>query len=374
MNVIWRLVVKELQQLRQDRRMLPSLVVMPLLQMLALGLAANNDVRDLPLLLVDHDRSAASRALADDLTSTGIFLLAAVTDDEREADARLVDGSARLALVIPRGYGRDVASGRTVEVQLLVDGTDSTSATVGLGHASRILAATGAEILAERLDRAGGRAPARIEVEPRVWYNPDLRSRWFYVPGILALVLMLVTMVLPSIAVVREKETGTLEQLAVTPVAPWQLVVGKLVPFALLGLIDFCLISVLVRVLFGVPLRGSFATLLAFTVLFMLSTLGLGLLVSAIARTTQQAMLASVFGLNVPMIYLSGQIFPIENMPRAIQMVTYAVPLRYYNTAVRGVFLKGSTFASLAPEALALLGMGLAFLALASLRFRKSLD
>ena len=219
-----------------------------------------------------------------------------------------------------------------------------------------------------------GLAPGRIDLVPRVWYNPDLKSRWFFVPAILAMTLMLVTMILPSMAVVREKEIGTLEQIIVTPIRPWQLIMGKLVPFGIIGVINLLAVTSLVILLFGVPLRGHLMTLLLLTLPFLMTTLGLGLLVSTLVGNQQQAMMTSIFLVMVPMIYLSGLIFPIDNMPRPIQIVTYAIPLRYYNNVIRGVFLKGSGFSVLWPEMLILLAFGLSALVLASLRFRKRLD
>jgi ABC-2 type transport system permease protein len=217
-------------------------------------------------------------------------------------------------------------------------------------------------------------AAGRVELVPRAWYNPDLRSRWFYIPAILAMVLMLTTMVMPSMAVVREKEIGTLEQLIVTPVRPWQLIVGKLFPFAVIGLATTLLVTALSVLGFGVPLRGSLLLLVFLTALFLLSTLGLGLLASTLAGNQQQAMMASIFLLMMPMIYLSGLIFPIENMPRLIRIGTYGIPLRYYNTIIRGIFLKGVGLETLWPQAVVLLAYGLGILGLASMRFRKRLD
>ena len=214
----------------------------------------------------------------------------------------------------------------------------------------------------------------RQELVPRVWYNPDLKSRWFYIPAILAMVLMLTTMVLPSMAVVREKEIGTLEQIIVTPIRSWHLIVGKLLPFAIIGLVTTVAITGIANLWFGVPLRGSLPLLVLLTSLFLLNTLGLGLLTSTLVRNQQQAMMSSIFLLQVPMIYLSGLMFPIENMPRVIQWATYGIPLRYYNTIIRGVFLKGAGMETLWPQALALIGLGGAILAAASMRFRKRLD
>jgi ABC-2 type transport system permease protein len=219
-----------------------------------------------------------------------------------------------------------------------------------------------------------GLLPGRIVEVPRVWYNPDLQSRWFYVPAVLAMVLMILTMVLSSMGVVREKEIGTMEQLIVSPIRPWQLVVGKLFPFAAIGLVDIFIVTGITVGWFEVPLRGSLLLLVLLTLLLLLNTLGLGLLVSTLVQTQQQAMMTATFLFMVPMIYLSGLLFPIENMPRAIQWVTYAIPLRYYAQILRGIFLKGAGIDTLWPQATTLAAFGLGFLALAALRFRKRLD
>jgi len=286
-----------------------------------------------------------------------------------EIEPWLVEGRAQLALVIPAGYGEDAAAGRSPAVQVIADGSDSNSAILGLGYATRIIAGTAAERLLPGMGKAG-----RIELVPRVWYNPDLKSRWFFVPAILAMTLMLVTMILPSMAVVREKEIGTLEQIIVTPIRPWQLIVGKLIPFGIIGVVNLLAVTSLVVFLFGVPLRGHLITLLLLSLPFLMTTLGLGLLVSTLVGNQQQAMMTSIFLVMVPMIYLSGLIFPIENMPPPIQVVTRIIPLRYYNNVIRGVFLKGSGFSALWPEMLILVAFGLSALLLASLRFRKRLD
>ena len=369
-----RVIVKELFQLRHDRRMIPVLVAGPLIQMLALGYAANTDVNRVPTLLVDQDRTPASRALTDRFTASGYFSLVGAVDSADQVEPWLVDGRAQVALVIPGRYGEDVAAGRPPRVQVLADGTDANSAVVGLGYASKILGDVGAELVRRPGAPAAAAAGGGVELVPRVWYNPDLKSRWFYVPAVLALVLMLVVMMMPSMAVVREKEIGTLEQIIVTPLAPWQLIVGKLAPFVVIGLVDMLLVTGVARWLFGVPLRGSLLLLMLLTLLYLLNTLGLGLLVSTLVNTQQQAMMFSAFVVMVPMIYLSGLLFPIENMPHAIQIVTYAVPVRYYANVIRGIFLRGSGLAALWPDALALLGIGAFLLTLASRRFRKSLD
>lgn len=383
MNVLGRIVVKEFLQLRRDRKMIPAMIVGPLLQLFALGFAANSDVNLIPTVLVDQDRTQESRHLADRFAGSGYFRIVGAEDAPGAIEPWLVEGRAQLALVIGPGYGADIAAGRTGRVQVIADGTDSNSAVVGLGYAGRIVAEAGAAIVVERFDQARSRLAARglaletpgtVELRTRVWYNPDLKSRWFYLPAILAMVLMLVTMIMPSMAVVREKEIGTLEQLIVTPVRPWQLIVGKLAPFFVIGMLDMVAVSAAVVFLFQVPLRGSFWLLFGMTALFLPTTLGLGLLVSTMVRTQQQAMMTAVFLLMVPMIYLSGLIFPVENMPRIIQYGTYGIPLLYYNNVIRGIFLKGSGLGVLWPEALVLAGFGVVVVAAAALRFRKNLD
>lgn len=379
MHELLAVIKKELQQLRRDRKVIPAMILGPIIQLLALGYAANLDVLNVPLVLVDQDRSAASRELVDRFLASGYFELVAAEDSPEEIDPWLLDSRAQLALVIGPGYGDKLAMGRRPEVQVIADGTDSNSAGLGLGYASRILAEAGMEI--RRASLSEGRPALRalpptgtFDLVSRIWYNPDLKTRWFYVPAILAMVLMLVTMILPSVAVVREKEIGTLEQLIVTPLRSWQLILGKLIPFVVVGMLDLLIVTTLAIHLFGVPLRGSLLLLLALSFLFILTTLGLGLLVSTLVRTQQQAMGFCVYLLMVPMIYLSGLIFPIENMPRGFQIATFVIPVRYYANILRGIFLRGSGLDVLWPDALVLLGMGVTVLALAVLRFRKTLE
>jgi len=378
MRVLLRMIAKEFLQLRRDRRMMVSMIMGPMVQLLALGYAANTDVTLVPMLLVDQDRTPASRDLVNRFTGSGYFRITGSEETVEGVEPWLIRGDAQIALVIGRGFGSAIGRGERPAVQVLADGSDSSSAIVGLGYASRIVSAAGLDAVTAGGD--GARAPdgvtrtGRIELVPRVWYNPDLKSRWFYVPAILAMTLMLTTMILPSMAVVREREVGTMEQLIVTPIRPWQLIVGKLFPFVVVGFVDLLLVTALAVGLFGVPLRGSLLQLILLTMLFLTTTLGLGLLVSSIVRSQQQAMIASVFLMMVPMIYLSGLIFPIENMPRPIQYVTLIIPLRYYANVIRGVFLKGSGLSALWPDALFLGSFGLATLTIASLRFRKKLD
>jgi ABC-2 type transport system permease protein len=385
MRVLLHVIRKEFIQLRRDRKMIPMLIGSPLLQLLVFGFAANLDVRHVPMLVMDGDRTSASRALVERFTGSRYFDFAGEARTQEEIDHALINGHAQMALVIRAGYGDATASGRAPEVQLIADGSEANSAVLAMGYASIIISQVSQELVGERLRLAAGLGATpgmgsalpragSIELVSRAWYNPDLRSRWFYIPAILAMVLMLTTMVMPSMAVVREKEIGTLEQLIVTPVRPWQLLVGKLFPFGVIGLATTLLVVAISVLGFGVPLRGSLLLLVLLTALFLLTTLGLGLLASTLAKNQQQAMMASIFLLMVPMIYLSGLIFPIENMPRLIRLGTYGIPLRYYNTIIRGIFLKGVGLETLWPQALVLLAYGTGILGVAALRFRKRLD
>jgi len=369
--VLWRIIVKEFLQLKEDKRIIPMVLVAPIMQLLAFGYAANLDVATVDLLLVDRDRSPASRELVDRFAASPYFNLVGTEDAMGKIEPWLVDGRADAALVIGADYGRKVAGRQTPDVQVIVDGSDSTSATLGLSYASGIVQGESARLLSRSLAAGQGARPGMVEVVPRIWYNPDLSSRWFYVPAVLAMILMILTMVLSAMGVVREKEIGTMEQLVVTPIKSWQLIIGKLAPFGLIGVVVTFLVTGVAVFWFGVPLRGSLTLLVLLTLLLLLNTLGLGLLVSTIARNQQQAMMGSAFALMLPQIYLSGLIFPIANMPEAIQYATYAIPLRYYAIILRGIFLKGVGIDVLWPEALALAAFGVGFLSLAALRFQK---
>jgi ABC-2 type transport system permease protein len=353
----------------------------PMIQLTLFGFAVNTDVTRVPTVLVDQDRSAESRDLVDRFVQSGYFELVGVEETAEAVEPWLLTSRAQVALVIAPRFGRDLLSGRNPRVQVLVDGADSSATTVALGYSSAIIAGRAREVLADQARRlalrggpTAGASVGSIELVPRVWYNPDLLSRWYFVPAVLALVLMVMTTMLSAMGVVREREIGTMEQLMVTPIRSWQLLVGKLLPFGVIGFIQVLLVTAVAVFGFRVRLAGSFPLLLGLTMVFVLNSLGLGLLVSTLVRNQQQAMMGAVFVFILPMVYLSGLIFPIENMPEVIQRVTYAIPLRYYAEIIRGIFLRGSGLSVLWPQALVLLLMGLATMALAALRFRKRLD
>ena len=374
MRVLWRVIVKEFLQIRRDRKMIPVIFVAPVVQITVFGFAVNTDVRDVPTVLVDQDRSATSRDLVSRFERSGYFEVVGTEETAEAVDRWLVTSRAQMGLVIAPGFGAAVAAGRTASLQIVADGTDAASSNVAIGYAASLANEYGASLLQRSPRSPGALRAGQLALVPRVFYNPDLKSRWFYVPAVLALILMVMTLLLSAMGVVREKEIGTMEQIIVTPIRPWQLLVGKLAPFAAIGMFQMAVATAVTVFGFGVPLRGSFLLLCGLTFLFVLTNLGLGLFISTLVENQQQAMMGAVLGGMVPMIYLSGLIFPIENMPRAIQLVTYAIPLRYYAEIIRGVFLRGSGLGVLWPEAALLLGMGVVILAVASLRFRKRLD
>jgi ABC-2 type transport system permease protein len=368
---VFHLVRKELLELRQDPRLFGIVIVAPILQLTVLGYAATTDVKDIPIVVVDADRSAASRDLISRFDASDNFTIVGVVGSTASIDRWLERGDAWMALTIPPQYGQSVARGETVSIQVIADGTDSNSTNVALGYARVLVGGYTEDLIAERL---GGRAPERlVTASIRIWFNPDLVSRDFMIPGIVALLLLVVTTNLSAMAIVREKEIGTLEQLNVTPLARWELITGKLLPYALVGIIDVVLVLVVAVVWFEVPMRGSPLLLFAMSLVYLLTTLGLGLFISTISATQQQAMMTTTFFFLTPMIYLSGFIFPIENMPGWIQPATYLIPLRYFLVILRGLFLKGVGLETFWPEALALAVWGIAILGLATLRSSKRL-
>jgi len=367
------LVRKEFQELKRNPKMLRVLIIAPVMQLIVMGYAATTDVRNVPTIVVDADRTPASRDLIGRFEGSPYFSIVDVTSRDLDIDDALEHRRAWMALSIPAGYGNAVAAGRPVTVQVIADGTDSNSATVGLAYATSLVAEKAVDVAASRLGAAGRVPLGALEARTRVWFNPQLLSQQFMVPGVLALLLMITTGVLGAVAIVREKELGTLEQLNVTPLKGWELTVGKLLPFGLLGVIQVFLVVSVAVFWFEIPFRGSFPLLFGLSLIYLLCTLGLGLLVSTLSNSQQQAMMTAAFFFMIPMILLSGFIFPIENMPAAIQPITYLIPLRYFLVIVRGIFLKGTGLESFWLDALLMLAWGLTVLTLATIRSRKTL-
>jgi ABC-2 type transport system permease protein len=373
-QIVVEIIRKEFYQIRQDRRMLAVSIVAPVAQVILLGYAATTDIKFTDLLVCDLDRSVESRELVRDFTNTRYFIGTYTVDDITEVDEFIDDGRAAVALIIPRGFGNRILGRETAQVQVILDGSDANTANTLLGYASQIIASFSQSVLAEYSTPGVGAQTGRILPEPRVWFNPDLKSSNFMVPGVVALVLMIITMTLTSLGIVKEKEIGTLEQLLVTPIKPFHLIIGKLVPFVIIGAVDMTIVLTIARFWFEVPLRGSLALLYGLSGLFILTTLGLGLFISTISKSQQQAMLIAQFFFFMPMMFLSGFAFPIENMPAAIQWTTYLIPLRYFLVIVRGVFLKGTDIVHLWPQVIALFIFGGTIFTLSVLRFRRTLE
>ncbi len=372
--VIAEIIKKEFYQIRQDKRMLGVSILAPVLQVLLLGYAATTDIKNSTMVVCDLDRTAESRNFTREFTNSEYFTERYRVDIPVDADEYLETGKASIILVIPAQFGNALLSHRTAQIQVILDGTDANTATVLLAYATQIVAAFSNKVVLQSRVVGRGATIGAIEPEPRIWFNPDLKSSYYMVPGVVALVLMIITMTLTSLGIVKEKEIGTLEQLLVTPIQPYQLIIGKLIPFSIIGFVDVLFVLAIARFWFQVPMVGSLPLLFGLSGLFILTTLGLGLFISTIAKSQQQAMMIAQFFFFMPFIFLSGFAFPVSNMPGVIRMITYIIPLRYFLEIVRGIFLRGSGLAELWPQALMLFLFGVAVLTLSVLRFEKKLS
>jgi ABC-2 type transport system permease protein len=306
-------------------------------------------------------------------TSSGYFEIVEYVQSYNSLEENLNNGKAILALVISQNFEENIARRETALLQAIFEGSDGNQASIAAGYVQSIVSKYSKEIITEFMNTSGRKiSPSgNLSAEVRVWYNPTMKTRNYMVPGIVGLLVSLVTLVLTSLAIVKEKEIGTMEQLIVTPIRPYQLIAGKLVPFTILGLVSVIIVLLAMRIIFEIPVKGSETFLLFSAFLYILSTLGLGLFISTISRTQQQAMMIAIFAVMMPMIFLSGFAFPIENMPEIIQIISNIIPLKYFNTIIRGVILKGLGFTDLWFEAMILLIMGVFILTLSSLRFKK---
>lgn len=367
-----QVVKKEVIQILRDRRFLMLVLVTPVIQTIIFGYVANVDVTNIPTVVCDLDQSRQSRELVDRFLESGFFSLAGTAQDPRQADRWLDGGKAKVVLVIPPQYSKQVTGKKASEIQVLTDATNSNVAGIAGSYASAIVAQANLDLLLARLHKIGIRTQETILVDPevRVWYNPELKSVNFMVPGMLCVILLTSTMNLTGISMVREKERGTAEQLSVTPVRSWELVLAKVLPFVVIGFVNMVFILFLGLFWFGVPLKGSLGLLFALSGVFIFTSLGLGVLISTLAATQQQAMMMAQFFM-VPNMLLSGFMFPIANMPAPIQYVTYLVPLRYYVEIVRRIFMKGAALPELWNQLVPLFVFGMVAVAAASLRFRK---
>jgi drug efflux transport system permease protein len=379
---IFVILHKEFRQVLRDPRMRVILFLPPLVQLLIFGYAVNMDVDNARIAWMDMDRTPESRDLLASFEGSRRFQVVATPNTEDEIRKLLDKGEVQgVVRVLPR-FASDQARGQTASVQILVDGTNSNTASLISNYAGEIVSDYSSKVLERQMQQhllASGRGGAvhlslpNLVARSRVWFNPDLRSRNYFVPGVVANIIMMVTLMLTALAIVREKEIGTMEQLMVTPIRPIELMIGKTLPFAVVGLIDVVLITSVALLVFHIPFRGSPLLLLGCSILFLMTSLGAGLFLSTISQTQQQAMMASFF-FSTPAFMMSGFAFPIHNMPLPVQWLTYLNPLRYFIEIVRGIFLKGTGIATLWPQMLALLVYGTGMLWLSAARFRKRLD
>ncbi|MEB2285188.1 MAG: hypothetical protein B6D46_07725 [Polyangiaceae bacterium UTPRO1] len=371
---IFRVIWKEVIQIRRDRRMFGIVLMMPVLELFIFGYVVATEVDDVALAVCDYSRTAESRAYVDQLTKSGWFRIAAPCAGINDTDRILDRGEAKLVLAIPPDFADLLRRGKPVQVMAAVDGSNSNTATIALGYLEQITLSQAIDV--QLVDKSlGVTATARhpvVAVEPRAWFNPELRSVNFMVPAIICVLLMESLVILTAMAIVREKERGTMEQLIVTPIRAFELIAGKAVPFIGLGYLNVAIVVLVGTFWFQVPIAGSLWLLIALTGLFIVTCLGLGLVVSAISNTQQQASMTGQFVL-LPSMFFSGFMFPIASMPPVVQKLTYVIPLRYYISITRGIFLKGAGWAELRDEALILGVYGIAILSLATIFFRKQI-
>jgi len=368
------IIRKEFIQIIRDKRTLVIILVIPIMQLFLLGYSATNDIRNVPLAVFDQCRCAGSRSLLDAYRAADYFKIAYTTGSEDELRSLIENGQVRAAIVIPPDYDRRLAAGNA-QVAFILDGSDPTVASTALSAAQLIGQSRATTLMTERIARSGLNLQLKLPLEVRttVWYNPDLISSYFMIPGVIGMILFAITSMLTASAVVRERERGTIEQLIVTPIRPWELVLGKILPYVILALIDTLEVLAIGHWWFGVPVRGDFGLIMGCSGLLLLSGLGIGLFASTIANTQQEAML-TVWMTLLPSIFLSGFFFPIEAMPVFLRWISYIIPLRYYLVIIRALLIKGVGAGAIWNEIIALAAFGIVIMAAASLRFRKRLD
>lgn len=362
-----RMIRKELLQLFRDPRTKRIIFAAPVVQLVVFGYAVNTDVHNVAMFVVDHDRTALSRGLLDDFTASGYFRIVGRSDDDRELGLALDRGRAVVGLEVPPAFAADVAAGRSPAVRLVVDGSNSNTATVATGYALKI-----AQQAMEAAVAGASGVPNGVVLQTRAWFNPSLESRVYNIPAVIGVIVLLMSLLLTALAVVRERELGTLDQLLVSPLSAWELILGKTIPVAGVAMVQLGLVTTVALVWFQIPLRGSVVALVSAAILFILAGLSFGLLISTISRTQQEAFLA-MFLFLLPMIILSGFLYPVETMPRIFQEITWLNPLRHFLEVVRAIFLKGDSFGELRMQFALLAVMAGAGVWVATRRFKAML-
>ena len=368
------IIRKEFIQIFRDVRTLVMILVIPIMQLFLLGYSATNDVRNIPLAVLDRSRSVESRALLDSYRAADYFRIAYSVDSEAEIEDLISRGDARAAVIIPPDYAQRVSDGNA-QVAFILDGSDPTSASTALSAAQLISQMHSTEILTEKISRTGStiRVQPPVEVRTTVWYNPDMISAHFMIPGVIGMILYAIAAILTATSVVRERERGTIEQLIVTPIRSWELIVGKLMPYVILGFFNTIEVLAVGHWWFGMPIRGDLGLILLLSSVFLVTGLGIGLFASTIANTQQEAML-TVWMTLLPSIFLSGFFFPLEAMPAVLRWLSYLMPLRYYLVIIRSLLLKGVGLDMIQFDVIAMTLFAVGIMAAAALRFRKRLD
>jgi len=375
MERVLELARKEVRQLRRDRQILPFLLIVPVFQLILFGYAISTDIKHVPVVVCDFDHTRISREISREIASSEYLEVVGQVCRLAEVDRWLDSGRATVALVIPKHLQRDLVAGRAAVLGVIVDGADPTAGTVAANYLVRYAQDRSLRMRTAALMRRGVTRAAMpwVEAETRYWYNPLLRSAWFMVPGAMAAIVGMAATIATALALVREREAETMEQLIVTPLKPWELMLGKTIPFLVIGVINVTAVLIANALIFHVPVRGNLGLLYGLAIVFLVSSLSVGLLISTVSRTQQQAILTAFFFL-MPNFLLSGFIFPIENMPLVLQWVTELIPLRYFLVIVRSIFLKGTPAACLMDQAIPMALLSAGFMLLAVWRFRKRLD
>jgi ABC-2 type transport system permease protein len=371
-----QILIKEFIQVFRDKRTRVILIIPPIIQMLVFGYAATYEIRHVPTVVLDLDHSQESRELVSLFTSSQYLDVQRQLTDHRQLGDLIEQGKTTIGLEIDAGFARKLRKGETAPLQVIVDATNSNTALIASGYITQITRGYATNYQKDRISRIAPQmieAMPSVELEPRPWYNPNLSSRWFFVPGVIGSLTLVLVVTLTAFAVVREREIGTLEQIMVTPIRPAEFILGKTLPFFLIGLFDVSLIATVGTFWFQIPFRGHVSVLLTGSILFIICMLGVGLLISTVSSTQQQAMVTSFFFI-MPAIAFSGFGFPISTMPQWMQTLTYLVPLRYFLIVLRGTYLKGVGMEILWPQMAAMAGLGTALLTASILRFHKALD
>jgi ABC-2 type transport system permease protein len=361
---------KEILQIRRNRLLMGIMIIAPVIQLFILGYAATFEVKNLPVAIFDLDKSHLTREIVNAINSTETFDVVLYIDSSREIDEVLKIGKANLVIVFPSEFEKKIIKGEKVELMVVVDGSDANSATIALGFFVSMIWDKFISEVEKKLLSMGFKTLPVCEPEVRVWFNPEMRSAVFIVPGLIGMILITVTLIMTSMSMVREREQGTIEQLLVTPIKSYELLIGKILPFVLIGLFDAVAIILVGRFWFKVPLRGSLFLLFVSTFIFLMTTLGLGIFSSVVSRTQQQALMTAYF-FAMPNIILSGFVFPVESMPSLIRFITNFIPLKYFILILRGIFLKGAGFELLYPNIIVLLCFGVLIFGFSVFRFRK---